>query len=228
MEQIEFDIWWKEFFEQFQSRTESDEILNRLKQYINEQNNLKRQAFIDELVTVVIQKKVRWQYAADILIDFASIDQREKIKDKLIELKIIEPPYSLSADESDYLSYLIRILCGDKTEIFLPIIQKYIDYYINDVMYFSVCWTLWRTHKQYAISGWTKYFVSDVLNAKSHSIIIQAFQTEPEALKLLKAELIKQSPKIWKAFSETILAKDMTKYLSEEEKNLLFKLVKSN
>ena len=228
MEQIEFDIWWKEFFEQFHPRTEYDEIVNRLKQYIYEQSNFKRQAFIDELVAVVIKKEIGWQYAADILIDFSSINQRNKIKDKLVDLKINKSTYSFSNEESDYIACLVRILCGEITEVFLPVIQKYINYHINDLMYFSVCWTLWRTHREYAVIGWTKYFTANKLNAKSHNIIIQVFQTKPEALKLLKAELIKQSPKIWKAFSDTIIADDMTKYLSQQEKNLLVDVIKSN
>ena len=72
------------------------------------------------------------------------------------------------------------------------------------------------------------FFISNESNAKSHSVIIQAFQNNPDALRSLKSELIKQSPSIWKVFSDTILDDDMTDYLSQQEKKTLYSIIKSS
>jgi len=228
MEQIEFDIWWKEYFDQFHARTEGYEIVESLIQYIDELNDLKRQAFIDELVAVVLHKGSRWEFAAEILEKYASIDQRNKVCYKLIDLKILDSIQPISTEDGFYLSCLIRILSCEKTNEFIPIIQTYIEYHINDPWFTSICWRLWRTHKDYAVQGWVKFFISNESNAKSHSVIIQAFQNNPDALRSLKSELIKQSPSIWKVFSDTILDDDMTDYLSQQEKKTLYSIIKSS
>lgn len=233
-----FEIWWQEFLASFPDRwTSGNEVSESLTKLIAELPDSERNDLLNDLLNVVLQKDKAWWIAASSLSDCASTTIRRRIVDYLLINGILSADGTLTSEfignvefltvaerykARDFDLFLLRILSGDESEEFLPLIKQYLNTSIVEDGYESVCWILWRYHSNLAIQGWVRFFSYDPIRVETHNVVVQAFQRDTEALKALKKEMLLQYPKIWKTFCNTIQAPDMIGWLNEKEKAQFF------
>jgi hypothetical protein len=233
-----FEIWWQEFLASFPDRwTSGNEVSESLTKLIEGLPDSESDGLLNDLLNVVLQKDKAWWIAASSLSDCAQTTMRRRIVDHLLTNGILSADGTLSSEfignvkyqtvaerykAREYDLYLLRILAGDDSEEFIPLIKQYLDTSVVEGGYESVCWILWRHHSTLAVQGWVRFFSSDPIRAETHNIVIQAFQRDNEALRALKKEMLLQYPKIWEKFNNTIQAPDMIGWLKEKEKEQFF------
>jgi hypothetical protein len=233
-----FEIWWQEFLASFPDRwTSGNEVSESLTKLIEGLPDSERVGLLNDLLKVVLQKNRAWRIAAGTLSNCASTTQRQAIVDHLLVNKIVSSDGILSAQfigniqyqtvaerykARDYDLSLLRILAGDETGEFIPLIEQYLNTSIVEGGYESVCWQLWKHHSILAVKGWVRFFAYDPIRTETHNMVIQAFQKNTRALNAFKKEMRSQYPDLWKAFYNTIQAPDMIRWLNEEEKEQLF------
>ncbi len=232
-EMTSFETWWKEYLSRFPKRwTSGNEIADELVKYLALSDGPNREAILEGLTNIILDKGYAWWIAAHALINSASTINRRFIVNHLRRQGMLNSHDTLSQEfignvkcdsvaerykERQWSVALLQILAGESSHEFVNIVEQYLNAPFVEDQYIAVCWALWKHHPNLAVTGWVRFFTFDPSRPTSHSILVQAFQKETEALGLLKHALINQSKETWQQFSDTILAPDMVGWLKNHE-----------
>jgi|WetSurMetagenome_2_1015567.scaffolds.fasta_scaffold177679_2 hypothetical protein len=183
--------------------------------------NLRRQ-LIEVMLLVVLNQEFAHRIALLILKDKAEIEHRRKILGlyytKLKEAKTWQDEY--------YLNALIDLLSYETTDEFTHIISEYLQKRPYKIDSPRPSDTLFRTHPDLFVKGWTRFFTELPYEKWHNHIYIQGLLSQPEQILALKIYMKLESPNTWKMLQKALLEgvdkfSLLSKEIREKDKSLL-------
>jgi hypothetical protein len=110
------------------------------------------------------------------------------------------PPHPLA----DYRVAVLRVLARDPSGEFLGAVDAYCSGEV-DAWFTSVAWALWPHHKERFSRCHARYFAEKPRTEWSGTLVVDAFVNKPEALRLVRDQLLDQYPAIWNAVCADVL-----------------------
>jgi len=105
---------------------------------------------------------------------------------------------------ADYRVAVLRVLARDPSGEFLGAVDAYCSGEV-DAWFTSVAWALWPHHKDRFSRCHARYFAEKPRTEWSGTLVVDAFVNRPEALRLVRDQLLNQHPAIWNAVCAEVL-----------------------
>ena len=150
MSQVEFDELWRDLL-RGEYKDGGYENIRQVIRYLAPLPENKRQAFLNELVSVGLNKSYGWGIALGVLESEATPEQIQRLCENVSSIRA-EP------EGESNLVYVLRVLAKDATGDCLAPVA---DYLLNEpfrVYWSSVPWALWPHHRDLFVRAWVRYF----------------------------------------------------------------------
>jgi|ERR1051325_1068656 hypothetical protein len=220
MSEIEFDELWQELI-RVEYKDGGYENLRQVQRYIHGLSDQKRAAFLDELVSVGLNKKDGWGIA---LMALEGEAMPQHIKTICERVKFL--PHHESEPESN-LVWALRVLASDPAGQCLAPVEEYLLERKIGSYWNSLPWVLWPHHPDLFCRAWVRYFTSRPSKEWRHTVIPQAFLTRAEVLAQLKPKLSQASESAWQELRNVLWEQRNAPWLNEEQRKSLAEVISS-
>jgi hypothetical protein len=220
MTEIEFDELWQELIH-VEYKDGGYENIRQVQSYLHRLPGQKRAAFLDELVSVGLNKKDGWGIALRVLETDAMPQQIRTI---------CQAVKSLPDDDSEAESNLVwalRVLASDPNGLCLAPIEEYLLKRRIGSNWNSLPWALWPHHPDLFCRAWVRYFTSRPSKEWRRTVIPQAFLTNADALVQLRSKLSRASEGAWQELRNVLWEQRNAPWLTEEQRKSLAEVIVS-
>lgn len=214
MSEVEFEELWKEFISR-EYKDSGFENIRQVQNYVRGLSGRKRVAFLDELVSVGINRKEGYGIALSVLESEAMPQQIQAICE-YVNGRLDNP----TEPEIDIVS-LLRVLASDASGQCLAPVERYLLDHKIGPYWSSLPWALWPHHPELFCRAQVRYFTTRPSKEWRYSVIPQAFLTRTDALALLKSRLSEVSEGAWQELRSVLLEQRNASWLNEVQRKLL-------
>ena len=174
--------------------------------YIGGLSESKRQAFLNELISVALNKSDGWGIALAALESVATPNQIRTL---------CENVHSLSEDS---LIYVLRVLAKDPTGDCLAHVEKYLLKGPLSIKWTALPWALWPHHQDLFVKAWVRYFTTRPSEDWRNTIVSQAFLSRADAIAALKPQLLVASSLAWDELRSALQEHRNAPWLSDQQR----------
>lgn len=220
MSEVDFEELWKEFISR-EYKDSGFENIRQVQNYIRGLTDHKRAAFLDELVSVVINQKDGYGIALSVL-ESEAMPQHIQAICAYVNGRLDNP----NEPEMEIVSTL-RVLASDASGQCLAPVERYLLDHNIGPYWSSLPWALWPHHPELFCRAQVRYFTACLSKEWRYSVIPQAFLTHPDALASLKSRLSEVSDGAWQELRSVLLEQRNASWLNEAQRKLLAEVLVS-
>lgn len=215
-----FESWW----DGFERRTRNDDAFDtalRLSVKLRRTRVADRPEFVNQLWEVLLQRRHSYGVALFFLDSLTDAQYLRSLAEYLVPL-----PPNQSHDEESHLADLVRLLAAaDMPGVLEPVEQYLLDRPIGP-LWATVPWALWPHQAELFSRAWLRYLHEIQPNDWGTAMIVRAFLTEPDAVRLVRSTISRDHPEHWTSLREALLGEaDQVSWLSEEQRESLGRAV---
>lgn len=220
MSEVEFEELWQEFLS-IEYKDGGYENARRVKNYLRGLSDEKRAAFLDELVSISINRGKGYGVALYVLETEAMPQHIQAICE--YANRILD---NLDEKEIDAVSFL-RVLAADPSGQCLAPVERYLLEDEIGPYWTSLPWALWPHHPELFCQAEVRYFTTQPSSEWRHYIIPQAFLSRADALAQLKPKLLEASESSWQELRDVLWKQRNAPWLNEKQRKLLLEVLTS-
>jgi len=215
-----FEIWWSGF----ERRTRDDDPFDtalRLSVKLRRTRVAERPEFVNQVWEVLLQRRRAYGVALFFLDSLTDAQYLRSLAEYLVPLPPNQPH-----DEESHLADLVRLLAAaDLPGVLTPVEQYLLDRPIGP-LWATVPWALWPHQKELFALAWLRYLREIQPNDWSSALIVKAFLTEPDAVRLVRTTISRDHPEQWDSLREALLGEaEQVGWLSEDQRESLGRAV---
>ena len=169
----------------------------------------KRQSFLNELVSVALNKSDGWGIALAALESEATPNQIRTL---------CENVHSLSTES---LVYVLRVLAKDPGGDCLAPVENYLLNGPFGIDWTALPWALWPHHQYLFVHAWVRYFTTHPPKDWRNTVIPQAFLSRADALAALKSQLLATSNAAWNELRTALYEQRNAPWLNDQQRSAL-------
>ncbi len=220
MSQVDFEELWQEFI-RVEYKDGGYENIRQVQRFVRGLPDQKHDAFLDELVSVGLNKKDGWGIALAVLESEATPRHIQAICGGVNLLSDDKPK-----EESNFV-WVLRVLASDPAGQCLVPVEDYLLKRKIDPYWASLPWALWPHHPDLFYRAWVRYFTSRPSKEWRHSVIPQAFLSRADALAQLQSRLSAASESAWQELRSVLWEQRNAPWLNDEQRRSLAEVLDS-
>ena len=220
MSEVDFEELWRDFI-RVEYKDGGYENVRQVEHYVRGLSDQKRAAFLDELVSVGLNKKDGWGIALAVLESEAMPQHIQAICEGVGLLPDDGP------EPESNLVWVLRVLASDPAGQCLAPVNEYLLKRQIGSYWASLPWALWPHHADLFCRAWVRYFTSRPSKEWRHSVIPQAFLSRADALAQLKSSLSSASESAWQELRSVLWEQRNAPWLNDEQRRSLAEVLDS-
>lgn len=211
-EEIEFEHWWSDFLAECEGHRDPYLSIEALRRYIAGLSDEKRTEFERCLVDLIYGQ----QAGAGVALGALERAALPETHEALAELARQASPTSADLREG-----ALRALARSDLPQSIALLEDYLLHEPIGRNWSSVPWSLWPQTPVLFCRAWSRFFSERPAESWRGSAIVQAFLTEPPAVRLLRQALQAENPTAWAQFQAALVQASHASWLNETQRAAL-------